>query len=133
MRRGIILFDHGSRDAERNQLVVDAAQELRAAFARADVTHAYLELAEPTLPHAIAALVENGCAEIVVQPFFLGAGAHVKQDLTKIVAAAAKDHPATHIFVAQPLGPDPKLIEIVQTRIHEVLARNAVREPRENP
>lgn len=127
MRRGIILFDHGSRDAERNRLVVDAAQELRAGFGRAEVTHAYLELAEPTLPHAIAMLVENGCTEIVVQPFFLGAGAHVKKDLTQIVAAAATRHPSTQIFVARPLGPDPKLIEIAQARIQEVLAKNTVK------
>lgn len=124
MRCGIILFDHGSRDAERNQLVIDAALALTALFPDSAVTHAYLELAEPSLPDAIASLAEDGCTEIIVQPFFLGAGAHVKKDLSEIVAAAARRHPSTQIRVTRPLGPDPKLIEIVQARILETLAEN---------
>lgn len=127
MRRGIILFDHGSRDTERNQLVIDAAQALNALFPDSTVTHAYLELAEPNLPNAIATLAQNGCTEIVVQPFFLGAGAHVKKDLSAIVAEAARRHPSTQISVTRPLGPDPKLIEIAQARILETLAEKSVK------
>lgn len=121
MHRGIILFDHGSRDAERNRLVIEAARALSELFPESTVAHAYLELAEPSLQHAIELLVENGCHEIIVQPFFLGAGAHVKKDLTEIVESAAARHSSTQICVTRPLGPDPKLIEIAQARILEVL------------
>ncbi len=127
MRRGIILFDHGSRDAERNQLVIEAARSLGALFPESTVAHAYLELVEPPLLHAIESLVENGCCEIIVQPFFLGAGAHVKKDLTQIVENATARYPSTQISVTRPLGPDPKLIEIAQERIFEVLKEKSAK------
>lgn len=122
MRRGIIIVDHGSRLAESNLLL----EQVAAAFAARDpgaypvVEPAHMELAEPTIAQAYRRCVERGAEEVVVCPYFLGPGKHWTTDIPRLIEEAAKQHPATVWRLAQPLGLDPLMLELLQRRIEEV-------------
>ena len=112
----IVLFAHGSRSREWAQ----PFEQLAAALARKTrqpVKLAFLELMQPPLAEAIAALVAEGATAIRVVPVFLGTGAHVAQDLPRLVERARTDHPRVAITLEPPIGEQPAVIEAIAAAI----------------
>ena len=81
------------------------------------VIPAYLELAEPSIPDAIDAAVADGARTIRLVPHFLGPGNHVAVDIPGIVDAARERHPGVDLQLAEFLGADPGLVELLASRV----------------
>lgn len=115
--RGILLVDHGSRSAAANGSLEAIAALVRDRLEdAASVAFAHMELAPPSIPEGIALLVSSGAAEIVVVPYFLGAGRHSTEDIPKMVAEAMQAYPGVAHRVAAPLGVDGLLADLVIKR-----------------
>ncbi|MEN8176684.1 MAG: CbiX/SirB N-terminal domain-containing protein, partial [Pseudomonadota bacterium] len=65
--KSLLLVAHGSRREASNQEVRDLASSLanQAGDTYQDVSAAFLELAEPSIPDGILAALERGASEIV--------------------------------------------------------------------
>ena len=113
---GIVLFAHGSRDPQWAQPFEKLASAL-AAKVPAQVSLAYLELMQPSLADAIAALAAAGATSIRVVPVFLGQGGHTKEDLPKLVAAARASHRGVEIALEAPIGEQASVIEAIAAAI----------------
>lgn len=102
----LLLVAHGSRRMESNEEVRYLTDRLRErAGGRFDwVGHAFLELAEPSIPQAVTQAAEAGAREVLVLPYFLSAGRHVVKDIPEEVAAALREHPGLKVQVAPYLG-----------------------------
>jgi sirohydrochlorin ferrochelatase len=85
------------------------------------VETAFLDCAAPDLAQAVAGLVRQGATRIVVVPFFLTLGIHMRRDLPAIVAGLRQTHGGVDIEVTQPLEGHPALAEIVLARAEESL------------
>jgi sirohydrochlorin ferrochelatase len=112
----LLLIAHGSREPAANDDLHRLAEELRATGRYAAVVAAFLELAEPDIDVGGATCVDAGAKRVVLVPYFLSAGVHVRRDL-----AAARDRLAAHLphvefRLVEPLGPHPLLMEIVIQR-----------------
>ena len=109
VRKGIVLFAHGSRDPEwaRPFERIAAALSKREEFL---VRIAYLELMQPSLDAAIAELVASGVASIRIVPLFFGAGGHVREDLPRLVAAA---NPPVQVTIDPPIGEQAGVVEAI--------------------
>jgi len=109
VRKGIVLFAHGSRDPEwaRPFERIAAALSKREEFL---VKVAYLELMQPSLDTAIAELVASGVASIRIVPLFFGAGGHVREDLPRLVAAA---NPPVQVTIDPPIGEQAGVVEAI--------------------
>jgi sirohydrochlorin cobaltochelatase len=94
MRKGLILFGHGARDPRWAEPFEAVALRVRALQPAVDVRLAYLEFIVPSLPEAGAALAAAGCAQVAVQPMFLGTGGHVRRDLPELIDALRSKYPA---------------------------------------
>ena len=116
MKQGIVLFAHGSRDPQWARPFEQLAATL-AKKADARVQLAYLELMQPSLDQAIAALVKDGADNIRVVPVFLGPGGHVREDLPKLLAAARGRHPAIVFSLDAPIGEQAAVIEAIAAAI----------------
>ncbi|MDP3937487.1 MAG: CbiX/SirB N-terminal domain-containing protein, partial [Deltaproteobacteria bacterium] len=81
------------------------------------VRHAHMESAEPTLTGAFEACAAAGAVEIVIHPYFLGPGRHTTRDIPRLVAEAAARHPGLRTRLAEPLGVDAKIVEVVLERV----------------
>lgn len=118
MRNGIIIVDHGSRRDESNRMLEGLAGLFAERFAdRYEIVEpAHMELAEPSIATAYARCVERGATRVVVCPFFLGPGRHWTQDIPALTAAAAAKYPQTRYHVAQTLGIDDLILDLLDKR-----------------
>jgi sirohydrochlorin ferrochelatase len=119
MKTALLLIAHGSRHADANDDLFALADELRQSAAYAIVEAAFLELAEPTIEAAGARCVALGAERVILLPFFLSAGVHVKRDLQTHRDRLATEHAGVEFVLAAPLGPHPLLREIVLQRARE--------------
>ena len=81
-----------------------------------------MELAEPTLAQAVQTLAARGAKRIVVAPYFLVMGVHLKNDLPKLLAAAAAASPGVELIPSEPLGGHPTLAKALAERAVEALS-----------
>lgn len=110
---GIVLFAHGSRDARWCEPIEAVARQVAVLAPTARVVCAYLELTEPDLPRAAAALIASGATRIQVVPLFLGMGRHVREDLPALVAALRLQHPGVEFTLSAAVGEDPGVIDLL--------------------
>ena len=117
MKTGIVVFGHGSSVASANDAVrVVAADAARQGGWKLYET-AFLEAA-PLLKDAVASLAGQGADSIVVLPYFLTLGIHLKRDLPNLVAGLEKEY-GVAIQVAPPLDGHAALSRILVERALE--------------
>jgi sirohydrochlorin cobaltochelatase len=109
--KGLILFAHGARDAAWAAPFEAVAARLRAQRPGLHVALAYLELMQPDLPGAAAALVQAGCTRIHIVPMFLGTGGHVRRDLPALVQTLRDQHRSIEWTLHVPIGERASVID----------------------
>jgi sirohydrochlorin ferrochelatase len=121
MKTALLLIAHGSRQPQANADLHEAAELLRGRGAGEIVKASFLELAEPDIVEGGRRCVEAGAQRVVMLPYFLAAGTHVRRDLTQARARLAELFPQVQFLLTEPLGPHPLLLEIVLDRYREAL------------
>lgn len=116
----LLLIAHGSRHAEANADLVWLAGELAEGDYCAAVP-AYLELAEPDIATGAERCVAAGARRVILVPYFLSAGVHVRRDLEAQRKALGLRFPDVQFLLTEPLGRDPLLAAVVRRRIAEAL------------
>jgi sirohydrochlorin ferrochelatase len=119
MKPALVLVDHGSQREAANAVLDQIAGLIRSADPHRTVATAHMELASPTLAEAVAACVAAGASEIIVVPYFLGPGRHTSEDIPRLCAEAAAQHPDVDVRMAAALGPHPKLAELALLRAEQ--------------
>jgi sirohydrochlorin ferrochelatase len=123
MKTALQLIAHGSRQAEANSDLNHLAEELRQGGEYPIVVASFLELAEPGIEAGGARCVELGADRVVMLPYFLSAGIHVRRDLTEARTRLAAQFPEVDFRLAEPLGRHPLLARIVEERAREAPER----------
>ena len=102
----LLLVAHGSRRASSNEEVHRLAEQLKslAGTQYADVSVAFLELVEPSIPAAIQTAIDKAAQEIIVLPYFLSRGRHVVTDVPTQVQIKQTEYPQVKITIAPYLG-----------------------------
>jgi sirohydrochlorin ferrochelatase len=118
---GLVVFAHGSPLDEANRGVRTLTGQVAARGGYSLVETAFLDCAPPDLAEAVANLVHRGARRIIVVPFFLTLGIHMRRDLPALVADLRRAHGGVDIEVTQPLEGHPALAEIVLARAEEAL------------
>lgn len=121
MKTALLLIAHGSRQAEANEDLFALATELRGTGEYTMVEASFLELAEPTIEGAGAKCVAFGAERVILLPYFLSAGVHVRRDLLAHRDRLAAEFPGVLWILAEPLGRHSLLREIVRERAHEAV------------
>jgi sirohydrochlorin cobaltochelatase len=112
-KTAIILFGHGSRDALWHLPIQAVAERIRNTSPSTTVSCAYLELTEPSLPDAAAALIKSGVSDITILPMFLGVGRHAREDLPALMAELKQNHPITVFHVQPAVGENPAVLDLL--------------------
>lgn len=118
---GIVSFAPGNRGEDANLGVSDLAQQVRDAGPYRVVFAASLELAQPDLNAAVAQAVEACLCRIIIIPYFVTEGTHLRRDLPKLVEPLRKKYPALGIDIGQSLGGHPLMPSIILGRVREVV------------
>jgi sirohydrochlorin ferrochelatase len=119
MRAALLLIAHGSRQREANDDLHALAEHLRRAGRYAPVEAGFLELAEPSIDTAARRCVAAGVGRVILLPYFLSAGVHVRRDLQAQRDRLAAEFAHIDFCLAEPLGRHPLLAAIVAQRACE--------------
>ena len=98
--------------AQRLQQVLGIGQE--------QIVLSCLEFIEPHPDQAVQLLGERGFDRVVVMPFLLGNGKHATLELDEILDEIRGSSPGLELHLAEGLGPDPTLADLVVQRVNEV-------------
>jgi len=121
-RRAVVLIAHGSRNAAANADAFYFAELLRESEIADRVEAAFLELAEPNIATAVDRCLETEPTVVVLLPFFLSAGVHVRNDLAGMCREFGNAHPKVRFILADPMGRHDLLKRVLTDRLLEVLA-----------
>lgn len=122
--QGIIILGHGSRAiaSDANMLLYDVVEMFKKLTSRDLVVPAWMnkESGLPDLQQAIDQLVNNGVKTIVIAPWFLTNGLHIKEDIPAELKLAQNKYSFLNIKLARPLGVDVRIVEVLAERVAEV-------------
>ena len=116
----LLLVAHGSRQDEANADLLYFVDELRRRGLYAIVEASYLELAQPSIDEAAIACVSRGAQRVILLPYFLSAGIHVRRDLTGARCRLSERFSNVDFRLAEPLGRHPLLLDVLIQRAAEV-------------
>lgn len=124
MRRGIVLLGHGSRARvdEANILLLEMVEKFKQQTGAEQVAPAWMNTksGRPGLVQAASGLVEEGCQEVIIVPWFLTDGLHIREDVPTMMVHLEQSFPWVRFALAKPLGADVRLVDILLERIQEV-------------
>jgi len=121
---GILLVDHGSKKKASNERLEQLARIYQESVDSSVmiVKAAHMEIAEPSIPDGLEALLSEGVDEIICHPYFLSPdGRHVSEDIPEIVNGAIKSlNIEVPIITTEPVGADMNLmVQVVQSICEE--------------
>jgi len=117
---GIIILGHGSKLKKANNSLRKVIKEMEGQGFEL-IEPAYLQLHKPALPESVGRLIAKGCQKIIIVPFFLFMGNHVKRDVPKIIKNEKKLYPAVNFIYTRNIGSDKRIADIVLDCIKEAL------------
>jgi uroporphyrin-III C-methyltransferase len=128
--RAVLVVGHGSRRAEANEDVREAARRIGERGRFHLIAAAFLEIEHPNILEGFTQLVAEGARHITVHPYFLSPGRHTRGDLPREVLEAASRHKGVGYEITEPLAAHRLVIEasierILETRGAEVKERDA--------
>lgn len=120
MKTALLVLGHGSKAPEATETLAAVTAMIREKVSYDRVEYASLQLSEPLMSAVIKDLVAAGMERILVIPFLIAVGQHVKTDIPEELAAMRAEYPAVEMHLGSPLGADPRLAEIVIDRVNEM-------------
>ncbi len=118
---GVVLFAHGSSVREANDGVRELARQVRDDGPYAFVREAFLESAQPDLGAALDEAAQSGLKRVIVIPFFLTLGIHLRRDLPRLVEIHKQKHPGLEVEVGPSLEGLSEMPSIILGRVRETL------------
>jgi sirohydrochlorin ferrochelatase len=119
-RTAVLLIAHGSRHPSANDDLHELAGRLSASGEYPIVEACFLELAEPDIAAGGDRCVARGATRVLMVPYFLSAGVHLRRDLTAARDELSRRHRHVAFRLGSPLGPHPLLDSLVAARIREL-------------
>lgn len=116
----LLIVAHGSRNPNSNREteVLTAAVRKRG-HDYGIVEHAYLELAKPTIPAAVASLVERGVDSVTLIPLFLASGNHVERDMPAILEELNRQYPESRFTMTSHIGANAGFVDLIINHLAE--------------
>lgn len=122
----VVLVDHGSRVKRANAALEDVARAYARRTGRSLVFPAHMELASPSIAEACEAARDAGATRVVVAPFFLSPGKHVRRDVPRLVKEAAEKLAGScQVVLAEYVGGHHLVTDAVEARVQEAVGGDA--------
>ena len=87
-----------------------------------------LEFLPPHPPEAVSILAGDGVNRVVIAPYLLGNGRHATVEMDEVLEDIAAETPGVEVRLAQGLGADMRIADLVRERIATLPEYSAVRE-----
>ena len=111
--KAIILFGHGARDIRWREPFDRLASLWRSQYAEVPVELAFLEMMEPSLDEAVAALGAQGVTQITVVPVFFGQGGHLRNDFPVLLEVCRTKFPTVKLSATPAVGEELAVLQAI--------------------
>lgn len=124
----VILLGHGSRvpGADRSMLRVAAALREKGRYANVETCN--MSRLGPHFEEIFEKCVQMGARKVLLLPYFLNEGLHMKLDIPARMQKAVRRHPHVRLVFGKNLGFDPLLVRLTEKRIEESTSLADVRD-----
>lgn len=112
-KQSIIIIGHGSKSAEAIEdfnFIVDSTRKKTEDY---EVYGAHMEIAKPSLEEVVAELSTAHARKIVVVPYFLFNGNHIKFDIPAKIKNLKEQYPHLEFKLGSPIGKEALMAEIM--------------------
>ncbi|PKM41680.1 MAG: cobalamin biosynthesis protein CbiX [Firmicutes bacterium HGW-Firmicutes-8] len=120
MKTAVIVLGHGSKAPQALETLRRYGEMVRTASGCEIVEVASLQFNKPDLPEALHSAIKSGAARVIITPLFLYNGIHMQEDIPAVLAEEKAKNPGVEIILANNLGADNRIVDIVLDRIKEV-------------
>jgi sirohydrochlorin ferrochelatase len=115
----ILLIGHGSSDKNARNAFIYTVNALKPFYR--NVNFCFLELDKPDIEEGIKNVIfQNDPKIILLMPYFLHRGAHIKRDIIININTALEKYRFQNVFMTKHLGVDEKLVDLIVERVKEV-------------
>lgn len=129
----MILIGHGSRAAGADDDMERIAGRLRAVADGGIVDLCRMAGHGTSFGEAFERCVRQGAKTVIVIPYFLHFGVHLRQDIPEMLREAVIKHPEVRLVLGRHLGYDDALVSLLEKRIEESKELCDVRDLPETP
>jgi precorrin isomerase len=126
----VILLGHGSRVPGANRSMLRVAAALKEKGRYANVETCNMSRLGPHFEETFEKCVQTGARKVLLLPYFLNEGLHMKLDIPAKMQEAVRRHPHVKLVFGKNLGFDPLLVRLTEKRIEESTSLADVREIR---
>ena len=111
--KAIILFGHGARDSRWREPFNRLASLWQEQHPGTPVELAFLEMMQPSLEEAVAALSSKGASELTIVPVFFGQGGHLRNDFPVLLEACRGKFPGLRLSATPAIGEDLAVLQAI--------------------
>jgi sirohydrochlorin ferrochelatase len=115
-RTVLLAIGRGSLDPDANGDFYKMARMIGEGGGFARPEPCFIAVVEPLLPSALARVALSKPERILVLPYFLFEGLLI-EEIREVVARFAAEHPAIDVRLAEHLGPDARLCDLLDARL----------------
>lgn len=123
MKKGLLIVGHGSRSNEAQKTFEEVVELVRNRVDKEKYTvveGAHMEICKPNIPEVVEKIVERNVEEIMVVPYFLYKGMHIKKDIPKTIEKLSEQYKRVNFKLGRPIGVEPLLADILISRADEI-------------
>ncbi len=119
--KGVLILAHGSREKETEKTLYKVVEFLEKKVENHVLEVAFLHFSEITLEKGLDNLKEKNVTDIILVPYFLFEGVHIREDVPKKIREYEKKNQGIKIKISKMLGDDERLADILADRINTEL------------
>jgi precorrin-8X/cobalt-precorrin-8 methylmutase len=114
---GILVISHGSPRHEVNEGFAAMVRRIAARLGAGEVLPAFFSIVRPNIQDQVAELASRGIRRIVLLPYFLYTGQHVRQDIPTLLVECREWFPDVTLELLPTLENDPAVEDVVVDRL----------------
>ncbi len=118
----VLLIGHGSSDQDARRVFRLIGERLKQYYRSVGIC--FLELDEPNIHDGIRMMLEREPRSLILMPYFLHNGEHMKHDIREEVEMALEEFkPSCNVLMAKHLGVDSRIAKVIADRVMEAESR----------
>lgn len=118
--KSLLIVGHGSKSPEAQEIFSNMTELVASKGEYKTVRGAHMELAKPSIEDVVAEMNADGITEVIVVPYFLYKGIHIKEDIPEILEKLSNEYTNMTFKMADPIGYEPLLADILLKRASEI-------------
>ncbi|MFA5182782.1 MAG: CbiX/SirB N-terminal domain-containing protein [Syntrophales bacterium] len=118
-KEAVILMGHGSRVPGAGEGMEKVAQWLKKKRPGTMIETCYMSELGPHFPEILEKCLRAGADKVIVMPYFLHLGIHLREDIPAMMEMEAKKYPGLTLILGRHLGFDESLADLVGKRLDE--------------